>query len=194
MRMFGSIVNIKLPDLGEGTKEATIKEILVKVGQRVEEVSLITISNLPDNSMKIYVKCLLTNLWPRFRQLLLELSGQSISKMILSVRLATLLWLSRKMMVLRVASLLPKHPLLRNLWNKLKLQHKNTSFQRWWVLRKRFQHLQQDSLLRVRVSTLIKSPQLVKTAALLKKMSKHTWKVVHLPQLNHNQLLLLAIK
>jgi hypothetical protein len=39
-RYFGTLVNVSLPDLGEGTKEATIKEILVKVGQRVEEVSL----------------------------------------------------------------------------------------------------------------------------------------------------------
>lgn len=35
-RFFGT-VNISLPDLGEGTKEATIKEIFVEEGQRVEE-------------------------------------------------------------------------------------------------------------------------------------------------------------
>jgi len=39
MRGFGQMVNVQLPDLGEGTKEATIKEILVNVGDRVEEVS-----------------------------------------------------------------------------------------------------------------------------------------------------------
>ena len=39
-RYFGQIINVSLPDLGEGTKEATIKEILVKVGQRVEEVTI----------------------------------------------------------------------------------------------------------------------------------------------------------
>ena len=32
MRYFGTIINVKLPDLGEGTKEATVKEILVNVG------------------------------------------------------------------------------------------------------------------------------------------------------------------
>jgi 2-oxoisovalerate dehydrogenase E2 component (dihydrolipoyl transacylase) len=36
-RTFGKIVSVALPDLGEGTKEATIKEWYVQPGSRVEE-------------------------------------------------------------------------------------------------------------------------------------------------------------
>jgi hypothetical protein len=35
---FSKIVQIKLPDLGEGTKEATIKKWYKKEGEKVEEV------------------------------------------------------------------------------------------------------------------------------------------------------------
>lgn len=66
MRMFGTKVDIKLPDLGEGTKEATVKEILVEVGQHVEEVRYFTklplIAKTPlACSMKILSKYLLTS-------------------------------------------------------------------------------------------------------------------------------------
>jgi hypothetical protein len=35
---FGKMVQIKLPDLGEGTKEATIKQWFKKEGDNIEEV------------------------------------------------------------------------------------------------------------------------------------------------------------
>ena len=35
---FGRLVSLKLPDLGEGTKEATIKQWYKKEGDKVEEV------------------------------------------------------------------------------------------------------------------------------------------------------------
>ena len=38
MRLFGKIIRINLPDLGEGTKEATIKEWFVKEGSKISEV------------------------------------------------------------------------------------------------------------------------------------------------------------
>jgi len=36
-RNFGKLISVTLPDLGEGTKEATVKEWYVKPGSRVEE-------------------------------------------------------------------------------------------------------------------------------------------------------------
>ena len=32
-----ALTQVKLPDLGEGTKEATVKEMFVKVGSKVSE-------------------------------------------------------------------------------------------------------------------------------------------------------------
>lgn len=37
MRYFGSIIHVKLPDLGEGTKEATLKEWFVEKGSEINE-------------------------------------------------------------------------------------------------------------------------------------------------------------
>jgi len=37
LRHFGKIMKVQLPDLGEGTKEATVKELYVKPGMKVEE-------------------------------------------------------------------------------------------------------------------------------------------------------------
>ena len=39
-RDFASIVDVPLPDLGEGTKDATVKEWFVKPGDKIKEVSI----------------------------------------------------------------------------------------------------------------------------------------------------------
>ena len=38
MRWFAKLIRINLPDLGEGTKDATIKEWFVKEGEKIKEV------------------------------------------------------------------------------------------------------------------------------------------------------------
>lgn len=59
MRRYFGIHKIMLPDLGEGTKEATIKEINVDIGDNVEEVSPSLTSSLMSSA-----KSLLTSLLP----------------------------------------------------------------------------------------------------------------------------------
>ena len=43
IRHFSKIVSVALPDLGEGTTEATIKEWFVKPGSKVNEVSTLAV-------------------------------------------------------------------------------------------------------------------------------------------------------
>lgn len=62
MRWFGSIIKIKLADLGEGTKGATIKEFFVKEGTKIKEVNYIIYNCLNFiYSMMIFVKYLQIN-------------------------------------------------------------------------------------------------------------------------------------
>jgi hypothetical protein len=44
-RDFSKIVQVPLPDLGEGTKDATVKEWFVKPGDKIQEVSIYPILN-----------------------------------------------------------------------------------------------------------------------------------------------------
>ena len=44
-RDFAKIVQVPLPDLGEGTKDATVKEWFVKPGDKIQEVSIFCILN-----------------------------------------------------------------------------------------------------------------------------------------------------
>jgi Biotin-requiring enzyme len=70
MRWFGKMIRINLPDLGEGTKEATIKEWFVKEGQKIKEVGILMVHhNNMKYSMTTYAKCSLTNWLPRFHPL-----------------------------------------------------------------------------------------------------------------------------
>lgn len=92
MRYFGQIIQIKMPDLGEGTKEATIKEWFVKEGTLIKEVQLIeSIFILYFNSMTIYVKYLQINQWRKSLQLMMESLRELTLKLMMFVVLATVL-------------------------------------------------------------------------------------------------------
>ena len=58
MRLFGSVIKIKLADLGEGTKGATIKEFFVKEGSLIKEVIYLHsnyFKEIKNNALLIYI-------------------------------------------------------------------------------------------------------------------------------------------
>ena len=93
MQMFGSLVQVALPDLGEGTKEATVKEWYVKPGERVSEVStrhnFIPSSNCVFYSSTTSLRCSRTSWSPRSRPPATASSKRSRTRLMMCASSAT---------------------------------------------------------------------------------------------------------
>lgn len=164
MRMFGKLVRINLPDLGEGTKDATIKEWFVKEGQKIKEVSscLLLYSDL-SLSMTTYARCSPTSWSQRFHPRMTVWSRVSNTRMMkcaLSVMLSSRSRLKMAVMLLfplnklqrKLNSPLPLHLLMRasKLEERSSMQRLRNQIARLWL------HLLFVALLKNMVSTFLR--------------------------------------